>query len=534
MIHNPSLGALSYMHIHLPRTSTPPALAPSASSQHGASTDDPAAALTTTPMLSVSLALGAAVHSYPFTGKPPKRVLLASPVDHLDRPMHGLLQVAVTSFACSQDGSRLVWGMRDGSLRFANCAPPGGGRGVAGGSVEQGEVRSLDEAHRPGAAVQLVAFSALGQLGGTAGGAGGRTSATVREAKERPEVFVSAAQDGSLAVWSLTAGAASHAGGIGGERPPPATKLWQARWDAAVDSAPPSRPHPTATGGGEAAAAPDGPPPSLSRRVRATAIAFDSGWLGRHHGRPASVVVGRSDGKIVVYTGLDLSEPGAAATTDEAVVLPAVEADKAVDTLVLDQARPAAGGSGGAATPPSQSSRFVLLAHQTDSASFSRYTFESGSFVRTLFGHPRAEHLGPLTAFAVDFDDPPALPAESHPPTPAEGRIAFPPRLIGGVRNGAGGEKPPLSRSSSVASLSAFQPVSHAAGSRFGRRKYVAAGDRSGRVYLWDWEARQEQEATVGVVAPASQVQDLELEGGASASKVTALEVTEAGLFVGG
>jgi hypothetical protein len=513
-------------------------------------------------MLSVSLAMGAAVHSSPFTGKVSKRPLVASPVDHLDRPV-GLPIVAATSFALSNDGTRLVWGMRDGSLRFSNSAPPGGGRGVAGGVVEQGEVRSLDEAHRPGSAVQLVAFSNL------AGAGAGKVVRT--EAKQRPEVFVSAAADGSVAIWTLAAATMAAANGGGArERPPPAVKLWQARWDLSLDAPTPASGSSSAQNGFAPSTSPLGEPrgPPIGRRVKATAIAFDSGWLGRHHGRSASVAIGRSDGKVIVWRDIDLDGSGSGsmsatvagpqlAREEEAVVMAPLEPGRAVDVLVMDLATTTTTtttqtSSSGASSPFSSpmAAPLSLLVHQTESRRFCRYHLDALSTSRTVFGHPGEDELAGLTAFAIDFDDASPLPASASGfATPAESKVVFPVRpsadlsrtvSSASTTTGAVSPTPPaLSRSSSIASLSLppFQPVRHhAVGSRFGRRKFVAAGDAHGRVYLWDWEAKQDEaeREREEIVGPAALVQGLEIEGGASASKVTALELTEAGLFVGG
>ncbi|GAA5866086.1 hypothetical protein JCM3774_000020 [Rhodotorula dairenensis] len=533
LIHNPSLGAINLVHVILPTASALPVPSGTRTPNGQSSAASPAtaadsASLTATPMLSVSLAMGAAVHSSPFTGKVSKRPLVASPVDHLDRPV-GLPIVAATSFAVSNDGTRLVWGMRDGSLRFSNSAPPGGGRGVAGGVVEQGEVRSVDEAHRPGSAVHLVTFS---NLGGAGSGKVVRT-----EAKQRPEVFVSAAADGSVAIWTLAANAAVSTANMDGpprERPPPAVKLWQARWDVSLDAA--ASPSNNGTG-------PDrGPEPREAafrpgRRVRATAVAFDSGWLGRHHGRTASVAIGRSDGKVVVWTDIDLDGANSApvvAREGAASVLTPLEAGREVDTLVMDLS-PKFGGS--VLSPPN--ARLSLLVHQAESRRFCRYDLDgAASPSRTVFGHPVEDELAALTAFAVDFDDSPPLPTSGFA-TPVEGKVAFPPRPTGPSASSAISLSiPALSRSSSVASVPPFQPVSHEVGSRFGRRKFVAAGDEHGRVYLWDWETKRDEMAAgkkeTVAIGPAALVQGLEIEGGASASKVTALELTEAGVFVGG
>ena len=523
VIHNPSLGAIHHLHINLPAAA---ATAPVPSLLRGTPRSD-APSLATTPMLSVSLDLGAAVHSAPFTGKLSKRPLLSSPIDHLGRPLLGLPILAATSFALSADGTRLVWGMRDGSLRFANSSSTigSGGRGTPGGALEAGEVRSLEPggtattAHREGAPVHLVAFSNAGGTGG------GRVLRGAR--RQRADVFVSAAADGVVAVWSLAVPPAPGAR----ERPAPAVKLWQGRWDVAVDAPPPSAAAASAPATAAAIAAATRP------RVKPTALAFDAGWLGRHHGRPASIAVGRSDGKTVIWPAVSLEEPSLASGASLAAdvyVLDARDAG-AVDKLELD--------------PPTEgSSPLSLLVHQVGAPTFSRHVFASSAEPpkRTVFGHPAAVQLATLTALAVDFDDPPALNGPSIPTTPAESKLTFA-RLADArapvlASNGAASFFPPaLSRSTSEFSVSISRPESPSheldVVPRFGRRKYVAAGDAEGRVYLWDWEARQsEDEQERGdVVAPGKQVQGIEIEdGGGQASKVTALELTDVGVFVGG
>ncbi|KPV72094.1 uncharacterized protein RHOBADRAFT_56218, partial [Rhodotorula graminis WP1] len=522
VIHNPSLGAIHHLHITLPAAA---ATAPVPSLLRGTPRSD-IPSLTTTPALSVSLDLGAAVHSAPFTGKLSKRPLLSSPIDHLGRPV-GLPILAATSFALSPDGTRLVWGMRDGSLRFANSSSTigSGGRGTPGGALEAGEVRSVEPggtattAHREGTPVHRVAFSNAGGTGG------GRILRGAR--KQRTDIFVSAAADGVVAVWSLAVPPAPGAR----ERPAPAVKLWQGRWDVVVDAPPP----PTAAAAAPATAAAIAA--ATRPRVKPTALAFDAGWLGRHHGRPASVAVGRSDGKTVVWPAISLEE---ASLTSGASLSAHVHVLNArgvgpVDTLELD--------------PPTEgSSSLGLLVHQAGASTFSRHVFASAAEPpkRTLFGHPASVQLSAITALAVDFDDPPALNGPSIPATPAEGKITFarPAELKTHAlaSNGAASFFPPaLSRSTSEFSVSVSRPESPSheldVVPRFGRRKYVAAGDAEGRVYLWDWEARQsEDEQERGdVVGPGKQVQGTEFEdGGGQASKVTALELTDVGVFVGG
>ncbi|GAA6040453.1 hypothetical protein JCM8097_004557 [Rhodosporidiobolus ruineniae] len=535
ILHNPSLGAIDSIHVHLPSAAAP------ASTSRSSRSDFPS--LTATPLLSVSLSLGAAVHSAPFTGKLSKRPLLSSPIDHLGRPL-GLPIIPAKSFAVSPDGARLIWGMRDGSLRLSNSSTPGGGlgipgggRGTVGGALEQGEVRALLDAHREGSSVLQVAFS---NAGGTGGGK------VLKGLKQRFDVFATAGADGVVALWSLSV---PPAAAVGRERAPPAVKLWQARWDVALDLSPAS----------SARARPGASEAPARSRVKPTALALDAGWLGRHHGRPASLAVGRSDGKTIVWRRVELDEEklasdgGMAAQASEPVVLeaPTKEEGEEVDTLIFDPAE--------TATAP-----LSLLVHQAGAANFERYVFpplattggETAPPSRTTFGHPLGkEYLSALTAFAVDFDPPPAVVAPSQPQTPAEGK---PPnassagRIVSLHPSSTLPSMPSLSRTVSELSLqpapspslsislSTFDSAAAdlPSSSRFGRRKYVAAGDSSGRVFLWDWEARQaEDEAERGdVVGPSKAVQGLEIEGGgeASASKVTALEVTEVGVFVGG
>ncbi|GAA5948702.1 hypothetical protein JCM10213_004389 [Rhodosporidiobolus nylandii] len=512
--HNPSLGALSAMHISLPASSPAPAR-PSRS-------DSPT--LTASTLLSISLPLGAALHTTPFTGKLSRRPLLSSPIDHLGRPI-GLPIIPCTSFALSFDGARLVWGMRDGSLRFSNAsAPAAGGRGTPGGALEQGEVRELEpgQGHREGCPVLALAFS---NAGGTGGGK------VLKGLKQRTEVFASAATDGTVALWSCAVQPAQ--GAAPGERTPPAVRLWQGRWDVALDALP--------------SAAVEGAP--QRPRTRPTLIALDAGWVGRHHGRPASLAVGRSDGKVVVFPRIELDdekravaaslEPGAGAANGEEVIVlePAKGEQGEVDYLVLD--------------PPSSSeASLALLVHQKGAAHFSRYDFPSPSAassaastpspppVKTVFGHPAPAQLSALTALAVDFDPPPAVVVpQSQPGTPGgEVKLSFlPPTSSLSLSRPSS-----LSRGSSTLSLpppSPSLPLPAPSGAnRFGRRKYVAAGDAEGRVYLWDWQAQQgdEERERGDVVEPSVRVQGLEVEEGRETGKVTALEVGEVGVFVGG
>ncbi|GEM12605.1 F-box and WD repeat domain containing protein [Rhodotorula toruloides] len=500
VIHNPSLGALSHVHINLPSTSS---LIPGTSTPTASPRANDAASLTSATLLSLSLDMGAAVHSFPYTGKVSKRALFASPVDHLGRPL-ALPIVSATSVGVSIDGMKIVWGMRDGSLRFVNSSPSGG-RGTAGGTIEAGEVRSLPNAHREGSAVQAIAFSGAGGTGG------GRM---MRGVKQRTDVFVTAGADGVVAIWSLTIPASVAGVARVRDRAPVAVKTWQGRWDIALDAAPATTP------GTAAEAAP-------RRRIKATSIAFDSGWVGRYHGRPASVAIGRSDGKTVVWPAIYIDEERPTTASDaDARILPVGQGGK-VDHLVFDP-------------PTDPSPSLSLFAHQADSPIFSRFVFPSTSTApnRTAFGHPQPGHLSALTAFAVDFDDS-AISTASIPSTPADGKISFHPRprLFTPSASSSSLVFPSLSRSTSASSIIPLSKGADAAApGSFGQRKYVAAGDKDGRVFLWSWEAKQseEEQERGNLVAPSVQIQGLEIDGGGSASKVTALDLTEAGVFVGG
>ncbi|GAA5903061.1 uncharacterized protein JCM6883_002679 [Sporobolomyces salmoneus] len=497
---NPSLGALSSIFIQLPSTTSNPLQLsrPSTPSRPSRDPNSP----TDLPLLSLSLPLGAAIHSLPFTGKLSKRPLLSTPIDHLGRPLQNLALISTTSFAISpQDGSRLIWGMRDGSIRISNSTPTGGiagngGRGSVGSTIDQGEVRQIFEAHREGTAVQLVTFS---NLGGTGNGK------LMQGVKQRMELFVSIGKDGGVNVWSLNVPPVQGAR----ERAPPAVKVWSSRWDLNI-----VQPSSTATANGGVTAA-----EVMRHRVKTTAVAFDSGWIGRHNGRPACLAIGRSDGKVIVWPSIDLPEGGGALSPSvEPLVIDPHEIGS-VDTLIFDSPSPSNGSRS-------------LLAHSEDSTKFTRYTFyPDNSFTQVVFGHPVPNQLSMITCLAVDFDEPPPLPLPSQPATPSEHSASIslvPPRLISLASSST---LPPLSRTNSTSIL----PSSAAAfGSKsFGRKKYVVAGDFEGRVYVWDWYTEPEKEGEI--VAPSKLLQDLEIpDSGGKSSKVTALEITEAGVFIGG
>ncbi|GAA6008501.1 hypothetical protein JCM11491_004500 [Sporobolomyces phaffii] len=471
---NPSLGALSSIHV----------------------LDPPGRSELT--LLSVSLPLGAAVHSLPLTGKLSKRPLVCHPLDHLGRPLIPDLVASSPVSYCVLGGgerdaaTRLVWGMMDGTLRVQNAqtALGGGARGSVGSSVEQGLVRVVPEAHRFGTEVQLVTGSNLG------GGAGGkRLGAGGGGVKQRVDVFASVGQDGYVHIWTLDVPPSPTPGG--GQRSPVAVKLWSARWDQpAVPSTP---------------------------RVRATAIAFDAGWIGRHNGRRASLAVGTSQGQISMWSGINLD-------LDQHPPPPPVrpfvfERTEAIDTLVFD-------------------STAALLVHTKGSNEFSKYDVSSASSIRrTVFRHA---HLGDaITSIVVDFDDPAPLPPvapASYPSTPGDATpppsiSLVPPRLVA-LDSSSSASRPLPIRANSTMTTSKHN--------QFGRKPFVVTGDDHGRVHVWDWTATsssyvaegEEQDAggvAVTVVGPSKLVQGSEVSGSAGglSGKVTALELTALGVFVG-
>ncbi|GAA5959311.1 hypothetical protein JCM3765_006556 [Sporobolomyces pararoseus] len=124
---NPSLGALSSIFIQLPSATS--------NSVQSSRPSTPRRDLTNSPsdltLLSLSLPLGAAIHSLPFAGELSERQLLSTPIDHLVRPPQNLPMISTTSFAISgEDGNRLGSGIGDGSSRILNNIPTGGISGM--------------------------------------------------------------------------------------------------------------------------------------------------------------------------------------------------------------------------------------------------------------------------------------------------------------------------------------------------------------------------------------------------------------------
>ncbi|KAK4046844.1 hypothetical protein OIO90_006420 [Microbotryomycetes sp. JL221] len=300
--------------------------------------------------------------------------------------------------------------------------------------------------------------------------------ADVDGVKSRLDCFVTTGQDGMVHVWQLISTASVR------DRPAPVKKLWSARIE------------------GRVAPATGGPLPSGS------CLAFDSGWSGRQ-GRLATIVVGLDDGSCRAYTDIDLdvSERGnvKALTIDG-------QGRSTVQTLKLDVS----------------SDKPRALVHRRDEPFFE--FVELSKELRTMrFGH-KADHIGALTAFAVDFES--VLVHRTAPSTPAaiEGQVVS---MIanGAVTPTANKTSETLTTSESLASLVSIAtttPDRHNTESGFGERPYVIAGDAHGRTFIWNWSAAYDA-ASKEPILPQRMIQGFE-------TRVTALAVTEAIVFVGG
>ncbi|SCV73115.1 BQ2448_7040 [Microbotryum intermedium] len=452
LTHNPNIGPLSSMHINLPY---------SKGAATGSSSPRTPPAVLSPVLLSLSEQLGSATHSIPFTGKVTRGTLHATPVDNLGRPF-GFAPVPVTSSVISPDGTRILFGMADGTIRIVSCGTTG--RGVVAGVGERGEMRAIDNAHREGTDVVALPF----------GRSGPRT---------RSDVFVSVGQDGLVVVWQLSSNSNAR------DWMAPAVKIWSTRVDAAIP----------ATGMNDARPGPEPP--------KVTAVAFDPGWSGKQS-RLAAIALGLSTSAVLCWTKVDLESRDVQAPV-ETLSFHELESlsTNPIDALHFDH------------TPLHNSHR--LLVHATGRAEFLRYSFAdvgSSPPACAIFAHP-FKHLGHLTAFAFDFDEPPASLLLGHS-TPREGRITgFTPN---DPSTPVHEDLPTSSSKASLASLAESAASLLQGSSSFGRRKFVVAGDASGCVHAWDWDVNAtEPNVDAHRTVPTSD------------SRVTALELTEAMLFVG-
>ncbi|SGY54221.1 BQ5605_C006g03855 [Microbotryum silenes-dioicae] len=406
LTHNPDIGLLSSMHIHLPFS-------------QGAATGS----------------------SSPCTPHAVLSPVLLSLSEQLGRPF-GFAPIPVTSSVISPDGTRIVFGMADVTIRIVSCGATG--RGVVAGVGERGEVRAIANVHREGTDVVALAF--------------GRP-----DPRARADVFVSVGQDGLVAVWQVSSNSNAR------DRMAPAIKLWSTR----VDS------------------------------------------------RLAAIALGLSTGAVLCWTQIDLEtrhvqEPAETVAFHELDL----RTTDPINALHFDH------------SPMHESHR--LLVHATGHSEFLKYSFDAARSppARVVFAHP-FKHLGNLTAFAFNFDEPPASLALVHS-TLREGRITgFTPN---DPSTPVHENLPTSSSKASLASLagstvSLFEAepghsssdIQQPGGSSsFGRCKFVVAGDASGRVHTWDWDVN----STDANVDPHQTTTTSE-------SRVTALEVTEAMIFVG-
>ncbi|KAL8277170.1 hypothetical protein RQP46_010418 [Phenoliferia psychrophenolica] len=220
-----------------------------------------------------------------------------------------------------------------------------------------------------------------------------------------------------------------------------------------------------------------------------------------------TIAVGMTDGAVHVWTDVSLLPQAAifSPSTSGARYLLVPPTDSPVDFLALDGSH--------------------LLVHRANALSFDRVNLSLSSLPpsKTTFGH-KPDHLGAITAFALDFTTPLPLPTTSSSKLPLPPTLRF-------ESHASRSTTPPLHPSASVDSIDSLatpsslpaEDESLAQGANaFGQRKYVVAGDVQGRVFVWDWEA----EATGELIEPRRSVQGFQ-------SKVTALAVSDAAIFVG-
>ncbi|KAM0753341.1 hypothetical protein T439DRAFT_354766 [Meredithblackwellia eburnea MCA 4105] len=472
--HDPQLGPITAIHFNFPRL-------PSSTHHSRPSTPStpPNSNIATPDLLSISLPFNRAVLSSPFTGKVSRTQLSASPIDNFGQPVHPHLPLLSTeSFAISPDGSRVVWGMNDGSFRLVDCSSNSSlaGRAWAGVRDDAGDrVRSL-EGHRR--TISALKFTASG------------------------EYWVSVGLDGGIGLWTSKDAPL----GAGQQALPPRLRpagrcIWKGQLPEQV----------ILHGRAE-----DGPPRPCEVAVldAKAAKAFD-------------IAVGMTDGTVFVWTGVkvdrNLSVPSDVppARTPPSTRLPFPSSTE-VSRLIF------------VASTGISSHLFI---HHSTSSSFHRYDYGSLIPNVTTFSHLK-DNIGEITAFAFDFAEPPVIlvqgnSAPSRPAItsfesyankdqPGDGPSPTPPSLPNSLSQAS---IDTLASTSSTLSLDVDEPEfsNPTIGSQaFGRKKYVVAGDAQGRVFVWDWESVE----TTAIVEPRSMVQGF-------ASKVTALEVTDVGVFVG-
>ena len=296
-----------------------------------------------------------------------------------------------------------------------------------------------------------------------------RVAAVAFDPRGTGDLWVSVGDDGAVGVW--TTKEPSSAPATTPRLRVPGRMIWEAALPDRVVSA-------------AAARAGDGP-------AKGCIVAFDEA--------KATIAVGMTDGAVHIWTDIfvfpDAVGVLSPSTSGAKFLSIPSSADSPVDFLALNGP--------------------TLLVHLTSANSFCRVNISTTTPIITTFGH-KADHLGLLTAFALDFTSPappPTLSVRLPPPTLRFPTLAFSP--ASGL--------PPSTSIESIDSLASLAPDELApTGNAFGQRKYVVAGDAQGRVFIWDWEADETGE----VIEPRRMVQGF-------MSKVTALAVSDAAVFIG-
>ena len=301
--------------------------------------------------------------------------------------------------------------------------------------------------------------------------------------------FVSVGAEGKVAIWTLevlavvipaggvTSGGAAARAQLPRPRNQPFARLV---WSSVL----PSPPAATST------RAPQDSP------AIGSVVAFDAGKEGEF----ATLAVGMSNGDVHVWRGLSLLESGGRSLTEQYHFIAGLDDSGSIDALQLDV-----------------SNKLSILVYAKDASQFHRYAFaahlSADPPIHTTFGH-KLDLIGPITAFACDFHAPP--PFTPPPPSP------------NGIVNSISISS--IASYTSEPSIPAVESDSNgpalSGSNAFGRTKYVVAGDAQGRVFIWDWETVLEEEDG-NFVQPRTMLQGF-------SCKVTALEIGEALIFVGG
>lgn len=306
-------------------------------------------------LLVVAGSTGLARKSNPFTGIAVRNstTLDASPTDNLGQAIAQF--PLMLSTAVGSSGSKIVWGMEDGSLRVNTVSNASLTERAWGGPG----IRLIETAH--GREITAIAF--------------GKDARGKDLYAEEADCFASVAAD-KVVVWTLhQPSLATPVGGIASLSAQQRAQLPRPRdqpvarllWSAPLPLSLPDRVSTLA---------------STTPAPYPTTLCFN---LSRTSGETA-IAVGMSDGIVHVWAGLNLAVAGRS-LAERHWTLPAPSFNPVMH-LFLDP------------HPFTPS----LLVHHHSEHSFSRYHLSSDEPVRTLFG-AKTDHIGELTAFACDFGD---------------------------------------------------------------------------------------------------------------------------------